>query len=151
MGRIINPLTQMSVASIIFGNGCAPRSPPSAPRHLLSSPVASAQIVCPAAPDCMLDGKTSVTEPALSRNHGADAEILRRRRPPRLTTFVHGSADPDLHGNLVRVLDISSAAYFIAAALIVPGSEVLLKNVGINPRRDVVPVCRAPWVLTSHF
>lgn len=53
--------------------------------------------------------------------------------------------DPDLHGNLVRVPgDISSAAYFIAAALIVPGSEVLLKNVGINPTRDgILRVCRA--------
>lgn len=53
--------------------------------------------------------------------------------------------DPDLHGNLVRVPgDISSAAYFIAAALIVPGSEVLLKNVGINPTRDgMLRVCRA--------
>mgnify|MGYP000261317525 FL=1 len=40
--------------------------------------------------------------------------------------------------------DISSAAYFIAAALIVPGSEVLLKNVGINPTRDgMLRVCRA--------
>ncbi len=48
-------------------------------------------------------------------------------------------------GNLVRVpVDISSAAYFIAAALIVPGSEVLLKNVGINPTRDgMLRVCRA--------
>ena len=54
-------------------------------------------------------------------------------------------SDPDLHGNLVRVPgDISSAAYFIAAALIVPGSEVLLKNVGINPTRDgMLRVCRA--------
>ena len=53
--------------------------------------------------------------------------------------------DPDLHGNLVRVPgDISSAAYFIAAALIVPGSEVFLKNVGINPTRDgMLRVCRA--------
>src|SRR5699024_2346162 len=39
--------------------------------------------------------------------------------------------------------DISSAAYFIAAALIVPGSEVLLKNVGVNPTRDgILRVCR---------
>ncbi len=39
--------------------------------------------------------------------------------------------------------DISSAAYFIAAALLVPGSELLIKNVGINPTRDgILDVCR---------
>ena len=39
--------------------------------------------------------------------------------------------------------DISSAAYFIAAALIVPNSELLIKNVGINPTRDgIINVCR---------
>jgi 3-phosphoshikimate 1-carboxyvinyltransferase len=40
--------------------------------------------------------------------------------------------------------DISSAAYFIAAGLIVPGSEILVKNVGINPTRDgLIRVCQA--------
>ena len=38
--------------------------------------------------------------------------------------------------NVVVPGDISSAAYFIAAALLVPGSEVRIKNVGINPTRD---------------
>ena len=40
--------------------------------------------------------------------------------------------------------DISSAAYFIAAALLVPGSELLIKNVGTNPTRaGILEVCRA--------
>jgi len=40
--------------------------------------------------------------------------------------------------------DISSAAYFIAAGLIVPGSELLIKNVGINPTRDgIIRVVKA--------
>ena len=39
--------------------------------------------------------------------------------------------------------DISSAAYFIAAGLLVPGSELLIKNVGTNPTRDgILRVCR---------
>lgn len=149
MGRIINPLTQMG-ASIrsIPENGCAPLAINGHPLHAISylSPVASAQVKsCVLLAGLYADGKTSVTEPALSRNHtelmlkffGADVAS------EWLTASV--LPDPDLHGNLVRVPgDISSAAYFIAAALIVPGSEVLLKNVGINPTRDgMLRVCRA--------
>lgn len=50
----------------------------------------------------------------------------------------------ELHGNQVMVPgDISSAAYFIAGGLMVPGSEVLIRNVGINPTRDgILRVCR---------
>ena len=149
MGRIINPLTQMG-ASIrsIPENGCAPLAINGHPLHAISylSPVASAQVKsCVLLAGLYADGKTSVTEPALSRNHtelmlkffGADVAS------EGLTASV--LPNPDLHGNLVRVPgDISSAAYFIAAALIVPGSEVLLKNVGINPTRDgMLRVCRA--------
>ena len=149
MGRIINPLTQMG-ASIrsIPENGCAPLAINGHPLHAISylSPVASAQVKsCVLLAGLYADGKTSVTEPALSRNHtelmlkffGADVAS------EGLTASV--LPDPDLHGNLVRVPgDISSAAYFIAAALIVPGSEVLLKNVGINPTRDgILRVCKA--------
>ena len=149
MGRIINPLTQMG-ASIrsIPENGCAPLAINGHPLHAISylSPVASAQVKsCVLLAGLYADGKTSVTEPALSRNHtelmlkffGADVAS------EGLTASV--LPDPDLHGNLVRVPgDISSAAYFIAAALMVPGSEVLLKNVGINPTRDgMLRVCRA--------
>ena len=40
--------------------------------------------------------------------------------------------------------DISSAAFFLAAGLMVPGSEILIKNVGINPTRDgMIRVCQA--------
>ena len=50
-----------------------------------------------------------------------------------------------LNGREIKVPgDISSAAYFIAAGLLTPGSEILLKNVGINPTRDgMLRVCRA--------
>ena len=149
MGRIINPLTQMG-ASIrsIPENGCAPLAINGHPLHAISylSPVASAQVKsCVLLAGLYADGKTSVTEPALSRNHtelmlkffGADVAS------EGLTASV--LPDPDLHGNLVRVPgDISSAAYFIAAGLMVPGSEILIKNVGINPTRDgLLHVCRA--------
>ena len=51
----------------------------------------------------------------------------------------------ELYGQKILVPgDISSAAYFIAAALLVPGSELLIKNVGTNPTRaGILEVCRA--------
>ena len=59
------------------------------------------------------------------------------------TAFI--KPDPSLYGREILVPgDISSAAYFIAAGLLVPNSEILLKNVGINPTRDgILRVCRA--------
>ena len=88
MGRIINPLTQMG-ASIrsIPENGCAPLAINAHPLHAISylSPVASAQVKsCVLLAGLYADGKTSVTEPALSRNHtelmlkffGATSEVL---------------------------------------------------------------------------
>ena len=156
MGRIINPLTQMG-ASIrsIPENGCAPLAINGHPLHAISylSPVASAQVKsCVLLAGLYADGKTSVTEPALSRNHtelmlkffGADVAS------EGLTASV--LPDPALHGNLVRVPgDISSAAYFIAAALMVPGSEVLLKMSASTRPATVCSASAAPWVLTSHF
>ena len=45
--------------------------------------------------------------------------------------------EPDLNGMKIKVPgDISSAAYFLAAGLMIPNSEILIKNVGINPTRD---------------
>ena len=51
--------------------------------------------------------------------------------------------EPVLEGRDIQVPgDISSAAYFIAAGLLTPGSEILLKNVGINPTRaGILKVC----------
>lgn len=60
--------------------------------------------------------------------------------------------EPVLNGREIKVPgDISSAAYFIAAGLLTPGSEILLKNVGINPTRDgMLRVCKA-MELTLHY
>ncbi len=84
--------------------------------------------------------ETVVIEPALSRNH---TELMLSAFGADITG---GSTDEpkasvrpcrELRGLEVNVPgDISSAAYFIGAALIVPGSEIVLKNVGINPTRD---------------
>ena len=147
MGRIITPLTQMR-ADITSknDNNCAPlliNGKKLTGIHY-ESPVASAQVKsCILLAGLYADGKTSVTEPSRSRNHtelmlrhfGADVDV------DGYTITV--SPEPKLQGcDIVVPGDISSAAYFIAAALIVPNSEVLIKNVGVNSTRDgILRVC----------
>ncbi len=141
MKRIITPL-QMMHADITsdLGNDCAPLT--ICGRTLTGihydSPVASAQVKsCVLLAGMYADNETSVTEPTLSRNHtelmlsafGADI------RSEGTTATI--CPNPILNGQKVAVPgDISSAAYFIAAGLIVPDSEILIRNVGINPTRD---------------
>lgn len=139
MQRIITPLSQMG-ASIrsINGTGCAPLEIKESALHGISylSPVASAQVKSAVLlAGLYADGETSVTEPALSRNH---TELMLRTfgadiRSDGLTAAVKPS---DLHGTDILVPgDISSAAYFIAAGCLVPDAEILIRNVGINPSR----------------
>ena len=149
MGRIIRPLSMMDATiESIKGNGCAPLR---ISGHALKgihyqSPVASAQVKSSILlAGLYADGKTSVTEPALSRNH---TEIMLRSFGATVTsegTTASILPDPDLHGQKIEVPgDISSAAYFIAAALLVPGSELLVKNVGTNfTRAGFLKVCKA--------
>lgn len=142
MKRIMEPLAQMGADIVsINGNGCAPlRIRPAASLHGISyqSPVASAQVKsCILLAGLYADTPTSVTEPQLSRNHtelmlsGFGADV----RTEGNTAVIR--PEPDLRAMKLKVPgDISSAAYFIAAALTVPDSELLIKNVGINPTRD---------------
>lgn len=149
MKRVITPLSMMNAKiDSVNKNGCAPlsiRSSTLTGIHYLS-PVASAQVKsCVLLAGLYADGPTSVTEPAISRNH---SELMLRYfgadiRAEGTTSTV--LPNPHLIGQKIVVPgDISSAAYFIAAALLVPGSEVLLKNVGTNPTRDgMLRVCQA--------
>lgn len=149
MGRIITPLSLMhaSVESI-RQNGCAPlRITGHSLRGIhYASPVASAQVKsCVLLAGLYADDKTSVTEPALSRNH---TEIMLRSFGAAITsegTTATILPDPKLYAQKIEVPgDISSAAYFLAAALIVPGSEIRICNCGINQTRDgILRVCRS--------
>ena len=149
MNRIIAPLTSMG-ADIVSqkGNGCAPLMINGKKLHAIhyNSPVASAQVK-----SCVLlagmygDGITSVTEPFLSRNH---TEIMLNYFGAEITsenTTASIKPEPVLEAREITVPgDISSAAYFIAAGLLTPDSEILLKNVGINPTRaGILKICRA--------
>lgn len=141
MKRIIDPLSLMGGELVsLEGNGCAPLQITGRPLSGIRyrSPVASAQVKSAVLlAGLYADGMTSVTEPVLSRNHseimlrlfGADVRVQ--------DTTVSILPEPALTGRDITVPgDISSAAYFIAAACLVPGSELLLKNVGLNPTRS---------------
>lgn len=140
MKRIMTPLSMMG-ADIVSekDNGCVPLIIKGKKLHAIdySSPVASAQVKSSVLlAGLYADGITSVTEPALSRNH---TEVMLKGFGADVTSNgLTASIKPasNLYACDIDVpSDISSAAYFIVAALLVPGSELLIKNVGINPTR----------------
>jgi 3-phosphoshikimate 1-carboxyvinyltransferase len=140
MGRVIEPLVAMGAK--IFGRVGGTRAPLAIQGEKLkgvtfASPVASAQVKSALLlAGLYAEGETLVTEPSLSRDHsermlryfGADIEPL-----PNGARIRGGRI---LDGQEVQVPgDISSAAFFIVAALLVPDSELLITGVGMNPTR----------------
>ncbi len=153
MGRIMTPLSMMGAdIKSLRDNNCAPLVINSSAdgKHRLTgihyqSPVASAQIKsCILLAGLYAEGETKVTEPSLSRNH---TELMLSTFGASIESFGNTATiqpNPQLTGQKINVPgDISSAAYFIAAGLLVPGSEVVIKSVGINPTRDgILRVCK---------
>lgn len=136
MGRVIEPLKLMG--AIIESEGRAPLKIYGQPIHAIDyiSNLASAQVKsCVLLAGLHADGKTIFTEPYLSRNHtelmlsylGANILSENNKITIRKSEL---QAKP-----IVIPGDISSAAFFIVAGLIVPNSEIILKNVGLNPTR----------------
>lgn len=148
MNRIITPLTQMGAQIESFNNsGCTPLKITGSPLKGIHyhSPIASAQVKsCILLAGLYADSPTSVTEPFVSRNHtelmgsSFGAEIIVQN------TTVTINPNPTLEGQKIDVPgDISSAAFFVVAGLIVPNSEIIIKHVGINPTRDgILKVCK---------
>lgn len=100
------------------------------------SKLASAQVKsCILLAGMNIDGQTSFTEPYVSRNH---TEIMLKYMGANIsvnntTVTIEKS---ELEPKTIEICgDISSAAYFIVAGLIVPSSKIILKNVGLNPTR----------------
>ena len=103
-------------------------------------PVASAQVKsCILLAGLFANGETAVQEPVVTRDHteiamkelGADIVL-----EPRLARLRGGS---ELSGKMLVVPgDLSSAAFFLVAALIIPHSEIVLANVGLNPTRTAL-------------
>jgi 3-phosphoshikimate 1-carboxyvinyltransferase len=146
MGRVVKPLREMG-ASIAGRKGgeLAPIAITGARLKGLSyqSPVASAQVKSSLLlAGLFAEGRTTITEPSLSRDHtermfeyfgipferkGLSVSIV--GRPPS-----GWAGKPDL-----RVpADISAAAFFLVGGSITPGSDITIRNVGINPTRSGV-------------
>ncbi|MBS9391860.1 MAG: 3-phosphoshikimate 1-carboxyvinyltransferase [Dolichospermum sp. LBC05a] len=142
MSRVVKPLQQMGAQ--IWGrkgNTLAPlaiQGQALKPIHY-HSPIASAQVKsCILLAGLNTEGQTTVTEPALSRDHsermlrayGAELSI----DPDGNSVTITGGAK--LYGQTVIVPgDISSAAFWLVAGAIVPGSDLVVENVGVNPTR----------------
>jgi len=143
MKRVVEPLGQMGAR--IFGREGGNKAPLAIVGSKLkgityNSPVASAQVKSAVLlAGLSADGVTTVTEPTISRDHTErmlayfGAEIKRNGA----TVSINGGQK--LFGKKIEVPgDISSAAFFMVAALITKNSELLIKNVGINPTRTGV-------------
>ncbi len=142
MSRVVKPLQEMGAQ--IWGrknNSLAPLAVQGQPLRGIHyhSPIASAQVKsCILLAGLLAEGKTTVTEPALSRDHsermlkafGAEISVDLET----LSATVTGGGQ--LQGQPVIVPgDISSAAFWLVAAAIVPDSELYIENVGVNPTR----------------
>ena len=137
MKRVITPLELMG-AKIIATDNHAPLRIFGQKLNGIEyvSPLASAQVkTCVLLAGLYAQGQTAFTEPCLSRNH---SELMLKYLGADIRTngTIAKIKPSKLYGREIDVCgDISSAAYFIVAALIVPGSEIILKNIGLNPTR----------------
>ncbi|ABK98967.1 3-phosphoshikimate 1-carboxyvinyltransferase [Pelobacter propionicus] len=149
MKRVVEPLSRMG-ARILgrAGGNLAPLAISGGTLNAIGyeSPVSSAQIKSAIMlAGLYADGDTSVREPSLSRDH---SERMFALFGASLETFHNGvtvKGGIELHAQEIHVPgDISSAAFFIVAALITPDSELLIRNVGVNPTRTgIIDVLRS--------
>lgn len=144
MTRISDPLAQMGVP-IVTTNGCAPMHikarPASAPLRAIDYTlnVASAQVKsCLILAALAANGTSTFREPGPSRDH---TERMLRSMGASIRTPVSGIVEVDpLNVPLTPLKltlpgDISSAAFLLVAAAIVPDSKITIRDVGINPTR----------------
>lgn len=140
MGRIADPLSAMGAQIELAANGGAPiqMKGGSLKGITYAQPVASAQVKsCLMLAALSTDSPSTFTEPGPSRDHtermlaamGAKIETA----PGRITVYPQTAPLKPLRTALAG--DISSAAFLMVAAAIVPGSEVRLEKVGLNPTR----------------
>lgn len=144
MGRVIEPLSRMGASFEANEGGTFPLTErglnPAVPISY-RLPVASAQVKSAVLlAGLNTPGITSVIEPVPTRDHsermlkGFGAELWIEEGNGDRVVRIRGEAD--LRPQTIEVPgDPSSAAFFIVAALLVPGSEVIVENVGLNPTR----------------
>jgi 3-phosphoshikimate 1-carboxyvinyltransferase len=142
MQRIMKPLAQMGARIHAREDKFPPLEIEGAPLHAIDypMPVPSAQVkTCVLLAGLFTDGSTSVTEPVRSRDH---TEIALREFGADLTTDrlkITIAGRPRLAAHeLVVPSDLSAAAFFLSAALLVPGSDLTIRGVGLNPTRSAL-------------
>lgn len=143
MGRVVEPLARMGAA--IRGRGADRFLPLAVLPHEgrlramdYESPVASAQVKSAVLlAGLYADGETCVTEPALSRDHTERMLSAFGARIEREGTKVTIEPVDELFApeEIVVPGDISSAAYWLVAASLIEGSDIILQDVGVNPTR----------------
>jgi 3-phosphoshikimate 1-carboxyvinyltransferase len=149
MARILQPLQEMGVPVTAAEGGCAPlhlaARPADQPLQGIeySLPVASAQVKsCLLLAGLAARQPLTLHEPGPSRDHtermlremGCQVEST-STGPGRRTVVFHPPAHPLRPLEMTLPGDLSSAAFLAAAALIVPGSRVTIRQVGLNPTR----------------
>lgn len=145
MGRVIDPLTDMGAEFHATGEGRLPlmvRGLCPAIPMTYELPVASAQVKSAVLlAGLNTPGITTVIEPVPTRDHsermlkGFGAELWTEEVDGVRHIHVRGEATLKPQ-HIIVPGDPSSAAFPVVAALLVPGSDVIIENVGINPTRD---------------
>jgi 3-phosphoshikimate 1-carboxyvinyltransferase len=147
MRRIATPLTAMGASVELLGeNGCAPIRVTGAPLNAITYelPMASAQVKSAVLlAGLAVNGETVVIEPRPTRDH---TERMMRAMGLDLTvdglTITLRSSGletlPLRPGEWSVPGDFSSAAFWIVAAAMIPGRDVVIENVGLNPRRTAL-------------
>ena len=154
MRRITVPLTAMGAKCVTDEGGTPPihiRAVPKLEPIDYKLPIASAQIKsCILMAGMYAQGETTVTEPAPTRDHtermlGAYGYPCDVQKIDDAVSTIRIKGGGTLSACDIDIpSDISSAAFFMVAASIVPGSKLLLQNVGVNPTRTgVIDVLRA--------
>jgi 3-phosphoshikimate 1-carboxyvinyltransferase len=147
MDRVTKPLSQSGAKFVTRSGGRLPMAVTGTPIPMpltYDSPIASAQVKSAVLlAGLHAGGITTVTEPAASRDHtermfkhfGVEVDVSMPKSPSdRYQVRVKGQ--PELSGRPINVpADPSSAAFLAVAASIVPGSHLILPNIGINPLR----------------
>jgi 3-phosphoshikimate 1-carboxyvinyltransferase len=154
MGRVIDPLSRMGADFTaspggtlpLMLRGAAPAVPISYRLPVPSAQVKSAVLLA----GLNTPGVTTVIEPVPTRDHsermlkgfGADLSVGTERDGTRIIEL---RGEASFRPQTIEVPgDPSSAAFFIVAALLVPGSELTIENVGLNPTRaGLIDVLRA--------
>lgn len=148
MKRVIDPLSQMGARiSSRSGNGLAPLDIHGGNLRGIdySMPIASAQVKSAILlAGLQAEGETIIREPQRSRDH---SEVMIRGFGGKIAVdglVVRLRGPQELIGQEVRIPgDISSAAFFLVAAAVIPGSDLLVRGIGCNGTRDgVIEVLR---------